>query len=278
MTTNSNDNTIKRSDVVSNRIFWQCYFRSCTLDSTWNYERQQHLAYAYAMTPIVREFYKEQEDQAEAMQRHMEFMAVTPQLSTLLIGVSGAMEIENSKNENFDESSINAVKTSLMGPVAGVGDSFFWGTLKVIASGIAISLATQGNILGPILFLLIINVPAFIIRYLSLDVGFKYGTKFFGDNGNNQVVQKLTRSMTIVGLMVIGGMISSMIYFELPFMIGSGDIAEPIQTYIDQIMPSFFPLMLFLLMYYFIGKKIKTTTILIGLIIVSIALAGLGIV
>ncbi|MFV0255734.1 MAG: PTS system mannose/fructose/sorbose family transporter subunit IID [Erysipelotrichaceae bacterium] len=275
---NSNQKIKKRSEVVSNRVFWQCYFRSCTLDSTWNYERQQHLAYAYAMTPIIREYYQNQNDRAEAMQRHMEFMAVTPQLSTLLIGVSGAMEIENANNQDFDQTSINAVKTSLMGPVAGVGDSFFWGTLKVIASGIAISLSTQGNILGPILFLLIINVPGFLLRYFSLDIGFKYGTKFFGDNENSHVVQKLTKSMTIVGLMVIGGMISSMIYFELPFMIGSGDIAEPVQTYIDQIMPSFFPLLLFLLMYYLSGKKIKTTTILSGLLVVSIILAGLGIV
>lgn len=278
MTTNSNTQVVKRSDVVSNQIFWKCYLRSCTLDSSWNYERQQNLAYAYAMTPIIREVYTDEKERSYALQRHMEFMAVTPQLSTLLIGVSGAMEIENATNKDFDESSINAVKTSLMGPVAGVGDSFFWGTLKVIASGIAISLATQGNILGPILFLLIINVPAFIIRYLSLDVGFKYGTKFFASNENNQVVQKLTKAMTIVGLMVIGGMISSMIYFELPIMIGSGDIAEPIQTYIDQIMPSFFPLVLFLLMYYLIGKKIKTTTILIWLIVISIVLAGFGLV
>lgn len=60
-----------------------------------------------------------------------------------------------------------------MEPMAGVGDSFFWGSLKLIAAGVGIALANWGNIIGQILFLLIINVPHFILRYLSLYKGFK---------------------------------------------------------------------------------------------------------
>lgn len=46
--------------------------------------------------------------------------------------------VANAREEKFkkakvagvecDEESINAVKTALMGPLAGIGDSFFWGT------------------------------------------------------------------------------------------------------------------------------------------------------
>ena len=54
-------------------------------------------------------------------------MSVTPHISTLLLGISGAMEEENAKNHEFNSASINAVKTSLMGPMSGIGDSFFWG-------------------------------------------------------------------------------------------------------------------------------------------------------
>lgn len=45
-------------------------------------------------------------------------MSVTPHISTLLVGISGAMEEENAKNKEFDANSINAVKSSLMGPVS----------------------------------------------------------------------------------------------------------------------------------------------------------------
>lgn len=62
------------------------------------------------------------------------------------------MEESNARNEDFDTSSINNVKVALMGPLAGIGDSMFWGTLRVIATGIGTSLAMQGSILGPLLF------------------------------------------------------------------------------------------------------------------------------
>lgn len=37
------------------------------------------------------------------------------------------MEEENAEDENFDVSTIDSIKTSLMGPLAGIGDSFFLG-------------------------------------------------------------------------------------------------------------------------------------------------------
>ena len=63
------------------------------------------------------------------------------------------MEKKNSEQKDFDANSINAVKSSLMGPPAGIGDSIFWGVLRVIAAGIAVGLGMTGNILAPIVFL-----------------------------------------------------------------------------------------------------------------------------
>ena len=59
---------------------------------------------------------------------------------------------ENAKAESFDTDSINNVKVGLMGPLSGIGDSFFWGTFRVIAAGIGIGLAQQGNILGALIY------------------------------------------------------------------------------------------------------------------------------
>ena len=72
----------------------------------------------------------------------------TPHLSTFIFGLSIAMEEENQRNPEFNEESINAIKTSLMGPLAGIGDSIFWGSLKVIAAGMGIYFAQQGSLLA----------------------------------------------------------------------------------------------------------------------------------
>ena len=163
----SNTKKITQSDL--NKVF----LRSCTLDSGWDYERQQHLNFCFTMIPVLRRLYgDDKEKMAAALQRHMEFMSCTPHIVTLLAGIVAAMEEENANSEEFDETSIPAVKTSLMGPMAGIGDSFFWGTLLTIAVGIGCSLSAQGSIAGPIVFFLIINVPGFLSRYYGLKYGY----------------------------------------------------------------------------------------------------------
>ena len=130
MTTNSNTKLDKK-DLMG--VFW----RSWRQDAVWNFERQQNLGSAYTMSRLVGKLYKDdKEKRARALQRHLDFMAITPHLSTLLYGILAAMEEENANNSDFDETSISAVRASLMGPIAGVGDSLIWGTLRIIAAGI----------------------------------------------------------------------------------------------------------------------------------------------
>lgn len=277
MTTNSKSNTISANSKITKRDFWKCFTRSCTLDSAWNYERMQHLMYCYMMIPILKRVYSEKEDMAEALSRHMEFMSCTPHLVSLLVGITGAMEEENAKNPDFDATSISAVKTSLMGPMAGIGDSFFWGTLLTIAVGVSVSFSKTGSILGPISFLLIINVPGFLARYFCLKAGFEYGVKFFSDMSSSGIIEKITKAVSIIGLMAIGAMVATQVSISIPYKIGAAGASETIQSYIDQIMPAFLPLCMFGIMYWLLGKNIKTTTILIFVIILSCLGVWLGV-
>lgn len=277
MTTNSKD-LIMEGSKITRKDFWKVFRRSCTLDSAWNYERQQNLMYCFTMIPILRRLYSEdKEKMSAALQRHLEFMSCTPHLVTLLAGITGAMEEESTKNPNFDTSTISSVKTSLMGPIAGIGDSFFWGTLLTIAIGIGVSFSQQGSILGPLLFILIINIPAFLARYYCLKVGFEYGVKFFGNISNSNVVENVTKCVSILGLMVIGAMVATMISISIPLEIGVAGASVTLQSYIDQIMPCLLPLLTFGAMYWLLGKNVKTTRILIILIIVSCICTYFGI-
>lgn len=96
----------------------------------------------------------------------MELYNVTPYISTLPLGIAAAMEEKRAEDiENFDTDSITNVKTAFMGPLSGIGDSIYWGTIRVIAMGIGTSLAIKGNILGPILFgcVLTYQISEFVI-------------------------------------------------------------------------------------------------------------------
>lgn len=264
--------TLNDRDLL--RIFW----RSWMLDSSWNYERQQNMGYSYAISPVVEKVYEPgSEKQQRAYARTLDFMAITPQLSTLLLGINAAMEEENAANPAFDDSSITAVKTSLMGPLAGIGDSLIAGTLRVIGTGIAIGFAQQGSPLGAILLLLIFNIPGLLIRWFGLKMGYRYGSTFITDAAKGGIMEKVTYAASIVGLMAIGGMIASYISVDLSAItVGSGDFAQPISDYFDMIMPCLPQLIVFGFMYWIMGRKFKTTWVLVGTIVVCIAVAWIG--
>jgi fructoselysine and glucoselysine-specific PTS system IID component len=185
------------------------------------------------MLPIIKKLYKKKEEQIEAVKRHMEFFNTTPYVSTLVLGISTAMEESNANNEDFDTSSISSVKASLMSPLAGIGDSLFWGTLRVIATGVGTSLSLQGNILGPILFLLLFNIPQFIVRYVCMISGYKFGTKFLEKIEDSGLMPKLTYGASIIGLIIIGAMIPGMVNIKIAGIMGTGDSAFEIQKIID---------------------------------------------
>ncbi|ECD0914519.1 PTS system mannose/fructose/sorbose family transporter subunit IID [Salmonella enterica] len=270
MTTNSNT-------TITKRDLWSIYFRSFTMESSWNYERMMHMGYTFAMVPAIRKTCKTDKEVSEALVRHLEFFNTTPHLSTLPLGISTAMEERRMLDDNFDASSINAVKASLMGPLAGIGDSFFWGTLRIIAAGLGISLASSGSILGPLLFLLVFNIPHYFIRYFCLMGGYRLGADFFKRMEATGMMQKITYGAAILGLMVIGGMTATMVSLNVPFVIGEGDFAVPLQNILNDIMPCLLPMFAFAVMYYLLGKNIRISRILIGIVVISIASAYLNI-
>ncbi|NOW02520.1 PTS system mannose/fructose/sorbose family transporter subunit IID [Clostridium beijerinckii] len=267
----SNDVKVTKNDLK------KMFLRGLALEYSWNYERQQNMGYCYAMMPVIKKLYKKKEEQIEAVKRHMEFFNTTPYVSTLVLGISTAMEESNANNEDFDTSSISSVKASLMSPLAGIGDSLFWGTLRVIATGVGTSLSLQGNILGPILFLLLFNIPQFIVRYVCMISGYKFGTKFLEKIEDSGLMPKLTYGASIIGLIIIGAMIPGMVNIKIAGMMGTGDSAVEIQKIIDGIMPYILPLGLTTIIYSLLQRKLKVIYILIGLMALGILGTFLGI-
>lgn len=273
MMTKTSNNELKITKKDLNKVFW----RSFQMEFSWNYERQMNMAYAYAMIPILKKLYTTKEAMASSLKRHLEFFNTTPHVVTLILGINAAMEEENANDPNFDVTAIDSIKTSLMGPLAGIGDSLFWGTLRLIATGVGTSLAVQGNILGPILFLVIFNVPHLLFRYFATGWGYKLGTGFLKKIQENGMMESLTFGAAIIGLMVVGGMTATMIEVNIPLQIGSGDNAVTVQSLFDDIVPKILSLGAFGGVFYLLKKDLNPLIILISIAVVGILGSLIGI-
>ncbi|MFR4570268.1 MAG: PTS system mannose/fructose/sorbose family transporter subunit IID [Collinsella stercoris] len=279
-TMTSNDAAVQTADErkLTKKDLTRVAIRSLGMEWDWNYERQMNMAFCYSMLPVIKKLYPTKEEQTEAMQRHLEFFNTTPHLSTLILGITAAMEEQNANDPEFETESINNVKVSLMGPLAGIGDSFIWGTLRIIATGVGVSLAAQGNILGPLLFLLLFNIPAQGLRFYLMHAGYKLGSGFLAKVQESGLMDILTYGASILGLMVIGGMTAENVAITVPLVIGSGDAATTLGDICNTIMPGLLPLAFTLLMYWLVSKKnVKTTTLLVALVVVGLAGSFFGI-
>jgi len=258
--------SLTKKDLM--KVFW----RSFTHEWTWNYERQGNLGFGFAMIPVIEKLYKDRpEEKRAALQRHLEFFNTTPHVVTLILGISSAMEEQNVSTEDFDTSSINSVKAGLMGPLAGIGDSLLWGTLRIIATGIGTSLAIQGNIMGPILFFLVFNIPHVIIRYICMMGGYKFGAGFLAKVQQNGLLDNVTHGAGIVGLMSIGAMIANMVVVNIPFSYESNGASIVLSDILNSIMPGLLPLAFTGFIFWLVTKKhFKTTWILILIVIIGI--------
>ena len=270
-----------QESVMTKEVYKKTFWRTFPLQACFCYERMQNVGFAYQMVPALKKLYPDKEEASKALKRHLAIFNTTPCVVPFITGASIAMEEKFKKarenGEECDEESINAVKTALMGPLAGIGDSFFWGTLRIIAAGIGASLAAQGSILGAVLFFLMYNIPQLFVRYQGLKLGYKSGVSFLENMSQGGVIALLTEVAKILGLVVVGSMCASMVALSTPLVISMDGADVVIQDIFNSILPNILPLGLTFVIYKLLQKGIKTTTVLWGIILFGIAGSVVGI-
>ena len=271
-------------DVSLNKKVSQFFWRSWAIQASWNYERQMNMGFLYGMVPTLDRLYPDESDpkqlaaKKEAYHRHMAFYNCTPQTSAFILGLSASMEEEYAKDpENFDPDSINAVKTSLMGPLSGIGDSFFQGTIRIITFGIGLSFAQQGSILGPILAVLLFAIPSLLFAYNATFLGYKSGNKYLAKLYQEGLMDRVMHFASIVGLAVVGGMVASMVSITTPLTFSTGGTNLVIQDMLDSIIPKMLPFVFTLGIYNLVQKKVNTNVLLIGIVLFGMVMGALGI-
>ena len=273
--------TAKRSDF---KKYFQFMWRSLNIQASWNYERQMNMGFLYGIAPTLDELYPDENDpeqlahKKEAYEREMAFYNCTPQTSAFTLGLAASMEEQYAADrENFNPETINAVKTSLMGPLSGVGDSFFQGTVRLIAFGLGISLAQQGSILGPILAVLLFAIPSLLFAYNATFFGYRSGNKYLAKLYQEGLMDRVMHFASIVGLAVVGGMVASMVSVTTPLTFSTGGTNLVIQDMLDSIIPKMLPFVFTLGIYNLVQKKVNTNVLLIGIVLFGMVMGALGI-
>lgn len=260
---------------ITKKELKKVFIRSIAYNSSFNYARQLNLGWAWSMMPVLRKLYSDDQDaMAAALKRHLVFNNITPFICTILMSITAALEEKNATTENFNAETINDVKVGLMGPLSAIGDSIFFGCIRVIGSSIGASLALQGNILGPILYLLIFNVPNFAARYWLVFKGYELGSSFLTSVQESGILDRIFKGAGILGLMVIGAMVATNVGVPVTIMF---DKSTSLLDTLDTVMPNLLPLLFTGFIYLLLKKELKPISIIALILVLGLVGAFVGV-
>lgn len=250
---------LTRGDLI--KAFWLSWF----IQSSWNYERMMGTGFAHGMLPIERKLRKTDEELKEWLTMHSEFYNTEPHLHNIILGMTIAME-----ERGADIDTIRAIKTALMGPFAGLGDSIMWFTLLPIAFAIGASLGTQGNFLGPVIALLIWIPISWAVKFYSLIYGYKYGDQL-ASILKGDILKFFRDAIAAFAVAMMGGIGASYVTPPVFVQVTLSIYGVSIQAIMDTIIPRLLPLLIVLYAYWIIKRGVP-----LSLAVTSLFFTGLG--
>ena len=234
---------LKKSTLMKSYLNWS-FFHLTSL----GFERMEAFGFLHSMLPIIKELYgDDKEEEIKALKRHSVFYNVEPILGSVVPGIVAALEENRANGAEIDDGMINGVKVGLMGPLSGIGDSFFQGLMCPIFLSIGISLAADGSIVGPD------------------SLGIESVNMFLGKNA-----KRIQEAFSILGLIVTGAIGASFVALSVNITIVK-DVT--VQGFLDGVFPSVLPLLLLVVTWILMVKKHAKAT---HLIIIYIILAFIG--
>lgn len=245
----------------------------------YSYSRLCANSVPYALYPYINWLYPNPEDKEKkiaALKRGLAFWNMTPEFSPFCFALFASMEKEVKENPNFDVSTIDAIKASIQGPLSGIGDSIFWVTWRIIVTGIALQFSLQGSVVGPILFFLVYNSLNYATRHVGTYIGYKMGTSFLNKAYESGLINVITKTAAIIGLIMVGGMAASQISIPIALTFSMNGAEQSVYEIFNSILPGLLELLFTIGILQLIKKKVNVIYIILAVFAVCILGAAIG--
>ena len=229
----------------------------------------------------------DKEEQIKGLKRHMQFFITENMIGGIIPGIITSLEEQRAiqkrdqvpEDQLISEDLINSVKNGMMGPFAGVGDTLNYATLKPLISTFFMGFAQQGMLWAPIVDDILLYVILVSEGKFMFNMGYKLGTDSAMNILQNNAVQKIVTFFSIVGLFVMGTMaaqnVNVAVIYEIPY--GAKDMISIQELLFNPIAPGILSLLAVFGVYAYLKKGGTVLKVTLVLLVIAIALGGLGI-
>ena len=155
-------------------VLLRVFLRSLFLQASWNPKGMQNLGLAYSVFPALAYLYPAGAAREEAVRRHLVFFNTHPYVAAAIVGGVLNHELRIARGEETPDKVV-AFKAALMGPLAALGDGFFWLSLKPAVGAVSAALVPLLGVWSVLLFLVLYNGVHVLLRvrlyWLGLTLG-----------------------------------------------------------------------------------------------------------
>ncbi len=255
-----------------NKLFWssQWFTVGC------NNEKFESMGFTLSLIPVIEKLYPDLEDRKKAYLRHQEIFLTEAQCAKTVIGITAAMEERLANEGDIPEESIGAIKAAMMGPLAGIGDTLYHGTLRPIFAGIAVSLVVASGYtspLGSILFFVVMGFLGQLINWFGIYKGYEKGVELVENVEEAGLIDKIREYASVLGCIIMGGFSAVFVTINLGIEFNAGESIISLQSSLDSMIPHLLPMSYTLFLYYLITKK-KANPII--LMVVTMVVGAIG--
>lgn len=265
--------SLTKSDATKAWIKWIA-LSNCN----YNYERLMASALLSSFSHVPDKLYPgDHEKKVEFMQRQMEFYNTEPHFGCIINGLVLSMEEEMANNPAVTPQAITAVKTGLMGPFAGIGDTVWQGTITPILLAICMPLATAGNPFAALLYAVLMYAVMVPISHFMFFTGYNKGKEGVESMMASGQMKRLIATASTMGAIVLGCLASSYVTITSYFQIPVGEGTLDLQSTLDSILKGGVPLGITLLTWYLMKKRnMNSTVVMLILVVIGLVLGATG--
>ena len=271
MTNVNEKGTHALSKKAVRKSYWNWMFWNLSVQ---NFERMQGPAIVKMLADVREDLYPgDVEAQKEMLERHTIFFNTEPYLGSLVPGIVLGMEQEKAAGGDIAGEFINSIKTALMGPFAGIGDSLLPGTLCPILLSIAMGMCQNGELIGPLFYILAFLGVMIPLTWVLFSYGYRTGANAAQLVLAGGLKDKVTKAAELIGLVVVGAVTAAYVNVKIGLVYQQGDMSLDIAQMIDSLMPKL-PVLLMAFLTYFLMAKKKWSVNKMMLLFLIVAVVG----
>ena len=212
--------------------------------------------------------------------RHLTFFNTEGIWGALIHGIVLAMEEQRAMGLPVADEAIQGIKVGLMGPLAGIGDTIDWSTIKPLMAMLCLPLAESGSFIAPVIYFILVAGILTTEEFFFVNIGYRMGTEAAMTILGGGMVNKFISCASVLGMFMMGGLSASMVnvYTTAQIPTGEGTVMAIQGDILDAVAPGLLTLATVLLVYKYLRSGHSMMKATFWLLVIGLVLGAVGII